>query len=159
MNATDDSESLHATCPGCGRTVRIPASRLQDNPRCPSCRSGIFLGAPVVLDDQSFDQFLSRNDLPILVDFWAPWCGPCRTFAPVIEEAARAFASHVIVAKVNSDEARAVSQRLQIQSIPTVALFMDGREIGRRSGAMLLGGLSQWMSTLGVRRPAGRSGE
>ena len=120
MNATDDSESLHATCPGCGRTVRIPASRLQDNPRCPSCRSGIFLGAPV------------------------------------IEEAARAFASHVIVAKVNSDEAPAVSQRFQIRGIPTVALFKHGREIGRQTGALPSGALSQWLSTLGVSIPPGR---
>ena len=155
MSATVGSESLHAACPGCGKTVRIPTSRLQDNPRCPSCRSSIFPGAPVMLDDQSFDQFLSKNDLPILVDFWAPWCGP-RTFAPVIEGAAKAFSSQVIVAKVNSDEAPTVSQRYQIRSIPTVALFKHGREIGRKTGALPFGGLSQWMTTLGVSLPSGR---
>ena len=156
MNATVDSDSLHATCPGCGKTVRVPASRREDNPRCPSCKSSLFQGTPIVLDDHSFDPFLAKNDLPILVDFWTPWCGPCRTFAPIIEEAAKAFASRLIVTKVNSDEAPTVSQRFQIRSIPTVALFKGGRELGRQAGALPLGTLSQWLATLGVSPPRRR---
>ena len=156
MSAPAGSEAQCATCPGCGKTVRIPTARLQDNPRCPSCKSTLFPGTPIVLDDHSFDRFLSANDLPILVDFWAPWCGPCRNFAPVIEEAAKTFASQLIVAKVNSDEAPAVSQRFQIRSIPTVALFKQGREIGRQTGALPLGALSQWISASGISLPLRR---
>jgi thioredoxin 2 len=155
MSATVSPESVHATCPGCGKTIRIPSARLEDNPSCPGCQSRIFSGAPIVLDDRSFDQFIARNDLPIIIDFWAPWCGPCRSFAPVIEEAARRLSSHVLVAKVNSDEAPAAAQRFQIRSIPTVALLRNGQEIARKTGALPLAALLQWMTSLGIRVPSG----
>jgi thioredoxin 2 len=153
MSTATQSTAIHAVCPGCGKVVRIAAERMQDRPRCPSCKQGIFTGEPVVLDDRSFGNFISGNDLPVLVDFWAPWCGPCHTFGPVIEQAAKAFSTQVIVAKVNSDEAPAASQRLQIRSIPTVVLFSQGREIARQTGAMPMNTLRQWMSASGVMRP------
>ena len=144
------SDSLHATCASCGQAVRIPAARLREGPRCPSCKNAILSTSPIELDDQSFDRFLARNDLPVLVDFWAPWCGPCRAFAPVIEDAARTLATQVRVVKVNSDLAPTVSQRLQIRSIPTVAVFRSGTEVARQSGAMPARALSQWLRVSGV---------
>ncbi len=150
MSSSPTANGIHATCPGCGKVVRIPAIRLSDRPRCPSCKAGIFAGEPVVLDDGSFGSFLACNDLPVLVDFWAPWCAPCRAFAPVIERAATVFSPQIIVAKVNSDEAPALSQRLQIRSIPTILLFRQSREIGRQAGAMPLEVLTPWLSSLGI---------
>jgi thioredoxin 2 len=156
MSATVGSESVHATCPGCGKTIRIPAGRLQDAPRCPACRHGIFTGSPIALDDRSFDAFLCGNDLPVLVDFWAPWCAPCRAFAPVVEQAAQLLSSHAIIAKVNSDEAPTVSQRHQIRSIPTIALFKNGREVARKTGTLPLSELMRWLATMGIDRPSER---
>jgi thioredoxin 2 len=130
--------------------VRVPAARVKDDPRCPACHESLFTGAPIALDDGTFDRFVLHNDLPVLIDFWAPWCGPCRTFGPVIEEAARRWASRIIVAKVNSDEAPAVAQRHQIRSIPTITLYKEGRELARKLGAVPLGELERWISSHGV---------
>ncbi len=150
MHHKTGAESIHATCAGCGQAVRIPAARLGADPRCPSCKASVLSASPIELNDLSFDRFLARNDLPVLVDFWAPWCGPCRAFSPIIEDAARTLATQIRVVKVNSDLAPAVSQRLQIRSIPTVAVFRNGVEIARQSGAMPAKALSQWLLISGV---------
>ena len=148
-------DSVHATSGSCGQAVRIPTGRLRENPRCPSCKNAIFSASPIALDDQSFDRFLARNDLPVLVDFWAPWCGPCLAFAPVIDDAARTLATQLRVTKVNSDLAPTVSQRLQIRSVPTLAVFRHRVEVARQSGAMPARALAQWLRASGVIDPSG----
>jgi thioredoxin 2 len=139
------SDPIHVVCGKCDSVVRVPAERAQDAPHCPKCRSLLFDTHPLELKTGSFDKHLSRNDLPLIVDFWAPWCGPCRTMAPHFEEAARRAGPNARFAKVNSDEEPSLSGRFGIRSIPTLIVFRGGKEIARQSGAMDLGTLQRWL--------------
>jgi len=141
---------VNAACPRCHRRVRVPAARLADDPHCPACKISLFPGVPVELDDDGFDAYVGNSGLPVLVDFWAPWCGPCQSFAPVIAQAAAELSESVLVAKVNTDAAQALAGRFAIRSIPTVALFRGGREIARQSGAMSPAQLRQWLRSHGA---------
>jgi thioredoxin 2 len=122
----------------------MPAERLGDKPSCGKCREPVFSAHPVELNGGSFDLFLSRNDIPILVDFWAPWCGPCLTMAPAFEEAASVLEPGVRLAKLNTEEEQMIGSRLGIRSIPTMILFQGGKEVARQSGAMMAGDIVRW---------------
>ena len=150
----NEQQVLQVVCPGCHRRIRVPAERLRDQPRCPACKAGIFRAEPLELDASSFDTFVQHSDVPLLVDFWAPWCAPCRSFAPVIAEAAAELAPSVIVAKLNTEDAPALASRLGIRSIPTIAVFRRGAELARQSGAMPLAALQRWLAGAGIGRPA-----
>ena len=150
----EDDETLQVVCPGCHRRIRVPAARLREQPRCPACKAGVFRAEPLELDSSSFDVFVQHSDIPLLVDFWAPWCAPCRGFAPVIAAAAAELTPSVIVAKLNTEDAPALAGRLGIRSIPTVAVFRRGAELARQSGAMPLPALQRWLADAGVGRPA-----
>ena len=134
-------------CPHCQSANRIPTARLGDNPRCGKCKQPLFTGRPIVLTDQTFDRHLSRSEVPLVVDFWAPWCGPCKMMAPFFEQAASELEPHVRLVKVNTDENPMLAQRYQINSIPTTAVFKGGREAARQPGAMNLPQLLQWIQS------------
>ena len=139
------SESVHIICPHCDAVNRVPVSRLGEGARCGKCRSALFPGQPVALDESRFDKHVSRSDLPVLVDFWAPWCGPCRMMAPAYEAAARELEPKVRLVKVNTEEAQGLAMRYGIRSIPTLALFRGGQEVARTAGAMDTGSLVAWV--------------
>ncbi|RYY84903.1 MAG: thioredoxin TrxC [Comamonadaceae bacterium] len=145
---------LHVVCPHCHTTNRIEADHLSSAPDCGSCHRPLFMGAPVNLSATDFDRHITRSQLPVLVDFWAPWCGPCRMMAPAFEEAARKLEPRVRLAKVNTEEAQGLGARLNIRSIPTLALFAGGREIARQAGAMGAADIVKWTQAQLVRVPA-----
>ena len=139
------SDSSIVVCAQCQAPNRIPSARLGDEPKCGHCKQSLFTGQPIVLTDQSFDKQLTRSDLPLVVDFWAPWCGPCRMMAPFFEQVAAELEPRVRFAKVNTDENPVLSRRYGISSIPTTVVFKGGREIARQPGAMSLPQLKQWL--------------
>ena len=134
-------------CPHCQSPNRIPTARLSDDPRCGKCKNPLFTGHPTALTDQTFDRHLTRSELPLVVDFWAAWCGPCKMMAPFFEQAATELEPHVRLAKVNTDDNPMLAQRYQINSIPTTAVFKGGREVARQPGAMNLPQLLQWIKS------------
>ncbi len=138
------SEPLHIVCARCNATNRIPAARLGDRPNCGKCHRPLFDGRPVELTAASFDRHAGRNDIPLLVDFWAPWCGPCKMMAPQFEQAARELEPGMRLAKINTESEQALGARFGIRSIPTLALFRGGREIARQAGAMGAADIVRW---------------
>ena len=130
------SEAMHIVCPHCDTVNRVPQQRLAEGPRCGSCRQPLFEGKPLALDEARFRRHLRLSGLPLLVDFWASWCAPCRVMAPQFEAAARELEPAMRLVKVSTEEAPALATELAISSIPTLALFRDGREVARQAGAM-----------------------
>lgn len=139
------SEPQQIVCPHCTTTNRVPAERAASRPRCGKCHQALFDGHPVELDEAGFERHVADNDVPVVIDFWAPWCGPCRSMAPEFEKAAGMLEPNARLAKVNTEVAQNLAQRFNIRSIPTMALFRGGREIARQSGAMGAGAIASWV--------------
>ena len=131
-----DTPKLMIGCPHCGATNRLPAERASESPTCGKCGQPLLDGHPLELDDASFDTVVANSALPVLVDFWAPWCGPCRAMAPAFEQASRQLQGRALLVKVNSDDSPGLSQRYGIRSIPTLVKLEQGRETQRQSGAI-----------------------
>ena len=138
------ADALHVVCPHCHTTNRVGRGDLAKAPDCGNCHKALFSAHPAALDEAAFERHVGRNDIPVLVDFWAPWCGPCRQMAPAFEQAAAQLEPDVRVAKVNTDEAQSLGSRYSIRSIPTLALFMNGREVARQPGAMGAADIVRW---------------
>ena len=148
------SFSRKVVCPYCQAVNRIPAERLGDNPRCGKCQEEIFRAKPVELTQDNFQRNISRSEVPVLVDFWAPWCGPCKMMAPAFEQAAAKLEPRVRLAKLNTDEAQEIAGQYGIRSIPTMILFDKGQEVARHSGAMMAGGIEDWVESQLTSEPA-----
>jgi thioredoxin 2 len=145
MDVAAPGRTLNVACPHCHTANRVPAHRLGDAPKCGTCSRPLFSGHPVELAEADFERHVARSDLPVVVDFWAPWCGPCRAMAPVFERAARELEPQVRLVKLNTDEAQGAAARFDIRGIPTFAILEQGREVARISGAMGLTLFVEWV--------------
>ena len=141
------SAALHLVCPHCSAVNRLPDERLGQEPKCGKCHQGLFTAHPIALTSASFPTHLTRNDVPLVVDFWAPWCGPCLAMAPQYAQAAGQLEPRVRLAKVDTQSEPQLGAQFAIRSIPTMVLFQGGREVARQSGAMASADIVRWVQS------------
>ena len=142
-----DHAFVHVACPKCLAQNRVDAARVGDGPKCGRCETPLLDASVPELDEASFDAFVARTSVPVLVDFWAPWCGPCRQMAPEFAQAAKRLAGRARLVKVNTDNSQALAGRYAIRSIPTLLLLKEGREASRATGARPAAELERWVAT------------
>ena len=138
------SKPIHIVCPHCHTTNRLREDQLELAPECGSCKKTLFNAHSTALDEMAFNKHIGRNQIPVLVDFWAPWCGPCRTMAPAFEQAAKQLEPHMRLVKVDTEAHPSLGARFNIRSIPTLALFAGGREVARQPGSMGAADIVRW---------------
>lgn len=153
-DSTEHAKHTHVVCAECNAVVRIPDNRLQQTPQCPQCHHALFSGHPFALATSNFDKHVGRSDIPLVIDIWAPWCGPCQAMAPHFAEAAKRLEPQWRFAKLNSDEQLDIASRLGIRSIPTLIVYHQGRELARQSGLMDVSRLTQWLNGIPIHRAA-----
>ncbi len=139
-------DKIKVVCPNCGAVNAVPANREIRKANCGKCGHSLLDTHPVELNESNFDHFIQKNDIPVVVDFWAPWCGPCQMMAPNFEAAARSFPLKARFAKLNTEEAPGVAARYGIRGIPTMIIFKNGQEVARQSGALDASSIARWVS-------------
>ena len=142
-------DTKHIVCPQCNATNRIPSTRLSDAPKCGKCKQPLFNGEPLALTAATFDQHIVNSDIPLVIDFWAPWCGPCQTMAPAFAQAAQQLEPNYRLVKVDTEAEQTLGARYGIRSIPTLALFKNGEEVARQAGAMSAEDIKRWIKMQG----------
>lgn len=140
------SDAIHIVCPHCQTINQLPATRLTEHPNCGKCRKALFDGKPILLNKTLFERHIHRNGIPVLVDFWAEWCGPCKMMAPQFESAANILEPKVRLVKINIEAEQALASLYTIQSIPTLVLFFHGKEVARSTGAMGAQDMVRWVN-------------
>ena len=145
------TDTRHIVCPHCHKLNRVPAEKLSSGGNCGACKQPLWPDRILELTDQTFANHTGRSDVPVLVDFWASWCGPCKMMAPQFEQAAKDWRGKVRFAKLNTEQAQGTAGQYGIRSIPTLIIFQNGREVARQSGAMNQAQISQWLQSKGFR--------
>ena len=140
------SDSKHIVCPHCQATNRIPDARLVDKPNCGKCHKALFTAQPFEVSGSNFQKHISQNHIPVVVDFWAPWCGPCKSMAPAYAQACTQLEPNFRLIKLNTENEQAIAGQFRIQSIPTIAIFKNGKEVSRQAGAMGASDIVTWIN-------------
>ncbi|MBF0101917.1 MAG: thioredoxin TrxC [Desulfobacterales bacterium] len=143
--SSNSHEGIHITCPHCDTINRLQSDRPIGNSICGKCKQPMFIGKPITLTTDNFYKHINNHQIPVLVDFFADWCGPCKMMAPIIDQAARELEPKIRLAKINTDQERSISETFQIVSVPTLILFNQGKEALRNSGALNLSALKHWL--------------
>ena len=142
------NENLHYVCPHCHSTNRVPVSKLSERPTCGHCKEALITGSPVALNTDSFSRHVMRSQFPVVVDFWAPWCGPCQSMAPAFAEAAERLKLSAQLCKLDTEAYPQAAAPYGIRSIPTMVVFREGQEVARVSGAMPVGEIERWVKSV-----------
>jgi len=139
------NDTKHIVCPSCNAINRVSDARMEAAPSCGKCHKPLFNQRPVILNSENFQKHINRNDIPVVVDFWAPWCGPCKMMAPAFEQASAELSPQVRLAKLNTEDEQNIGSHLNIRSIPTLVIFKNGREVARQAGAMGAADIKSWV--------------
>lgn len=136
---------MKIACPHCLQLNQVPQERLNEGPVCGKCKKALLIAKPITLTEENFAVIVQKSEMPVVIDFWAPWCGPCRSFAPVFADAAKDFNSRMRFAKLNTEDEQKLAAKFAIRSIPTLMVFKNGKMLTQQSGAMPKNMFYQWL--------------